>query len=196
MRLLDRLRPQDRILEMVELAVEGRALVLPQRQDDGDRFVEHPQPLGDRRKRNPAHLEFRFGPSRSDTRQEPSAAQLIQRHQALRGDRRMTKQVAQHQMADANFLGRFHHDCGHHDMVEGPRLHIELPIRTLVHQMVGENDQVVAERLRGLRMRAILCGFKPAKLNSKFHWYLAKRSGFEPATLANRPALRTLNFAG
>ena len=82
----------------------------------------------------------------------------------------MTKQVAQHQMADANLLRRFHHNRRHRDMVEGPRLHIELPIRTLIHQMVGKNDQVVAERLRGLRVRAILCRFQTAKLNSKFHW--------------------------
>ena len=59
-------------------------------------------------------------------------------------------------------------------MIEGPRLHIELPIRTLVYQMVGKNDQVVAERLRGLRVSAILCGFQTAKLNSELHWYLAK----------------------
>ena len=86
----------------------------------------------------------------------------------------MTKQVAQHEMADANLPGRFDHRRGHHDMVEGARLHVELPIRTFVHQMVGEDDQVVAERLRGLRMRAILSWFQTAKLNSKFHWSLVQ----------------------
>ena len=86
----------------------------------------------------------------------------------------MTKQVAQHEMADANFFGRFHHDRRHRDMVEGARLHIELLVRTFVHEMVGKNNQVVAERLRGLSVRAILCRFETAKLNSEFHWYLAR----------------------
>ena len=59
-------------------------------------------------------------------------------------------------------------------MVEDARLRIELPIRTLVHKMVGKHDQVVAEPFGSLRVGAILCRFQTAKLNSKFHWYLTK----------------------
>src|SRR5271166_6499982 len=61
--LLDRFRPQDGVLQMIELALEGGLLVGPQRFDAGERFVQHPQPLRDRRKRDSGHLEFGFRPS-------------------------------------------------------------------------------------------------------------------------------------
>ena len=195
MRLLNGLRPHDRILEMIEFAVEGRVLVLPQRQDAGHRLVEHPQPLGNRRKRNPAHLEFRLSPSAAKSRNQPATAQMVQRHQALRCNRRMTEQIAKHEMTDADFFGRVDHRRRHHNMVKGLRLRVHLLVRTFVYEMVGKNNQVIAERLRGLSMRAILRRFQISKLNSEFHWYLArKRFVFGWATLANRSTLRTSNF--
>src|SRR5258708_7718398 len=97
-------------------------------------------------------------------------------------------------MADANLFRRLDYRSRHHDMIEGPRLNIELLVRTFVHEMVGENNQAVAERLRGLGVGAILGRFQAAKLNSKFHFLPLKSPRFEPFTLANRSTLRTIEF--
>src|SRR5438046_2651 len=98
MRLLERLRPQNRIFQLIMFAIEGAALVRPQHQDALERLIEHLQPLGDWREWNARHLELSLRPSGAETREQSAIAHVIERDQTLRGDGRMTKQIAQHQM--------------------------------------------------------------------------------------------------
>jgi hypothetical protein len=52
-------------------------------------------------------------------------------------------------------------------------MRVVLAARALHHDVVGQDEQIVAERLRGLRDVAETGGFEVGKLESEFHVHLA-----------------------
>src|SRR5262245_24474458 len=86
-----------RVAELIELAAYGGPLVCPQRENALERLIQHPQPLRDRRKRDPRHLKFGFRPSGTQTRKQSPVADVVERYQTLRGNGGMAEQIAQHQ---------------------------------------------------------------------------------------------------
>src|SRR5579875_981709 len=169
--LLDRFGPQHGVAQLVMPAVEVGDLFGPQRTDTGQRLIQHLSARFHVRKRDSAHREFHFGPAGAQTRDQPAAADVIERGQSLCGNKRMAEQVVQHQVADAQRARGGEQRGG-----AGQRIQVGLVCGMLARlrqlDVVAEVKRGVAGRLSGLRKRDQFGKLKSGGVYSKIHgWF-------------------------
>src|SRR5437016_10845795 len=107
-------------------------------------------------------------PAGAEARDQAPARELVERGEAACRHRRVAKEVAENEMPDAHAArGLGDHGRLHHRVVGG--MVVALPLRPLVHQVVGEVDRVEAEALGGLRHVAQLLPVREADLQAELH---------------------------
>src|SRR5260370_21102372 len=106
-RLLDRFRVGDRVLEVVVTPVESGPVLGPQRLDDPQRLAQHSDAVVEAF--DPVHLVLDLGPCRPDAKLEPAARQMVDGHRHLGEQDRMPIRVSSHQAPNANSFRGFGH---------------------------------------------------------------------------------------
>src|SRR5262245_15790849 len=81
----------------------------------------------------------------------------------------MTEQIAQHQVADPDLAGCFSDGRRHHHRVIDQRMGIILSLGSLDNEMIGKDDQVIADPLGRLRDRTKAARLQVGKLQSELH---------------------------
>src|SRR6266446_10684302 len=142
-RLLDRLRIGDRVLEVVVAAVEVGPLLGPERLDDAQRFAQHPDAVFE--PFDAVHRVLDLRPSRPDAELEPPARQMVDGDRHLGQDDRMPIGVAGDQAPEAHALGRLGHR-----RLQGPALVDDAPRTSVTDRgQVVEIPHVIETALVG-----------------------------------------------
>ena len=146
MRLLHRLGIAERFLDRIVTSLERRALLGEHRLHDVQAFLEHLEPRAHRRELVAVSLILLVHPSRAVADFETAVADMIDRRQRLRQQRRIAIRVADDHGADPNFVG-LRRQSGHQRktfmMVE-----VGHPARPHV---IDQPYRMVAERLASMR---------------------------------------------